>query len=154
MIIISHLPAKVKTNRAGILERRVGMRTTRYSEIEIIYAVKRVEMGISIREIARKYGVCENTVHQWRRKYEVLSPRELRRLKDLERENSQRKKLVADLSLDKEILQDVLRRDSEVFRQIGSALRDSRGFRCFGAQSVQIARTASIGVPLRVPPEG
>ena len=67
-------------------------------------------MGISIREIARKYGVCENTVYRWRRKCDGLSPSELRRLKDLERENSQLKKLVADLSLDKEILQDVLRK--------------------------------------------
>ncbi len=67
-------------------------------------------MGISIREIARKYGVCENTVYRWRRKCDGLSPSELRRLKYLERENSQLKKLVADLSLDKEILQDVLRK--------------------------------------------
>ncbi len=89
MIIISHLPANVKTNRAGILGRRVGMLNTRFSETETIYAVKQVEMGISIREIARKYGVCENTVYRWRRKYNGLSPSELRRLKDLERENSQ-----------------------------------------------------------------
>jgi len=69
------------------------MRTTRFSETEIIYGVKQVEMGISIREIARKYGVCENTIYRWRRKYDGLSPSELRRLKDLERENSQLKKI-------------------------------------------------------------
>ena len=86
------------------------MRTTRFSETEIIYAVKQVEMGISVKEIARKYGVCENTVDRWRRKYDGLSPSELQRLKELERENSQLKKLVAELSLDKEILQDVLRK--------------------------------------------
>ena len=86
------------------------MRTTRFSETEIIYAVKQVEMGISIKEIARKYGVCENTVYRWQRKYDGLNPSDLRRLKDLEWENSQLKKLVAELSLDKEILQDVLRK--------------------------------------------
>ena len=86
------------------------MRTTRFSETEIVYAVKQVEMGISVKEIARKYGVCKNTVYRWRRKYDGLSPSELRRLKDLERENSQLKKLVAELSLDKEIFQDVLRK--------------------------------------------
>ena len=74
------------------------MRTTRFSETEIIYAVKQVEMGISVKEIARKYGVCENTVYRWCRKYDGLSPSELRRLKELERENSQLKKLVAELS--------------------------------------------------------
>jgi len=86
------------------------MRTTRFSETEIICAVKQVEAGISLKEIARKYGVCENTVHRWRRKYDGLSPSELKRLKELERENSQLKKLVAELSLDKQILQDVLQR--------------------------------------------
>jgi putative transposase len=63
-----------------------------------------------VREIARKYGVSDKTVYLWRRKYDGLSPSELKRLKDLERESGQLKKLVADLSLDKEILQDVLRR--------------------------------------------
>ena len=86
------------------------MRTTRFSETEIVYAVKQLEMGISIKEIARKYGVCEKTVYRWRRKYDGLSASELKRLKELERENSQLKKLVAELSLDKQILQDVLQR--------------------------------------------
>jgi len=52
---------------------------TRFSETEIVCAVKRVEMGIAVREIARKYGVCENTVYRWRRKYAGLSPSELKR---------------------------------------------------------------------------
>ena len=86
------------------------MRQSRFTETEIVYAVKQVEMGIPVREIARKYGVSEKTVYLWRRKYDGLSPSELKRLKDLERENSQLRKLVADLSLDKEILQDVLRK--------------------------------------------
>ena len=86
------------------------MRQSRFSPTEIVYAVKQVEMGVPIKEIARKYGVCENTVYQWRKKYDGLSPSELKRLKDLERENSQLKKLVAELSLDKQILQDVLRK--------------------------------------------
>ena len=86
------------------------MRTTRFSETEIVYAVKQVEMGIPAKEIARKYGVCENTVYRWRRKYDGLSSSELKRLRELERETSQLKKLVAELSLDKQILQDVLQR--------------------------------------------
>jgi putative transposase len=86
------------------------MRQSRFTETEIIYAVKQVELGIPVREIARKYGVSDKTVYLWRRKYNGVSPSELKRLKDLERENGQLKKLVADLSLDKEILQDVLRK--------------------------------------------
>jgi putative transposase len=86
------------------------MRTARLSETEIVYAVKQVEIGVPAKEIAGKYGVCENTVCRWRRKYDGLSPSELKRLRELERENSQLKKLVAELSLDKQILQDVLQR--------------------------------------------
>ncbi len=86
------------------------MRQSRFTEAEIVCAVKQVEMGIPVREIARKYGVSDKTVYLWRRKYDGLAPSELKRLKDLERENGQLKKLVADLSLDREILQDVLRK--------------------------------------------
>ncbi len=63
-----------------------------------------------MREIACKYGVSDKTVYLWRRKRNGVSPSELKRLKELERENGQLKKLVAELSLDKEILQDVLRK--------------------------------------------
>ncbi len=58
----------------------------------------------------QKYGISQQTFYRWRRKYGGLAPRELQRLKELERENTQLKKLVADLSLDKQILQDVLAR--------------------------------------------
>jgi putative transposase len=86
------------------------MRQSRFTETEIIYAVKQVELGIPVQEIARKYGVSDKTVYLWRRKYNGVSPSELKRLKELERENGQLKRLVAELSLDKEILQDVLRK--------------------------------------------
>jgi len=87
------------------------MRQSRFTQTQIVYAVKQVELGIPVREIARKYGVSDKTVYLWRRKYNGVSPSELKRLKELERENSQLKKLVAELSLDKEILQDVLRKE-------------------------------------------
>jgi len=87
------------------------MRQSRFTQTQIVYAVKQVELGIPVREIARKYGVSDKTVYLWRRKYNGVSPSELKRLKELERENGQLKKLVAELSLDKEILQDVLRKE-------------------------------------------
>lgn len=86
------------------------MRTSRFTETEIVYAVKQAEAGIPVREVARKYGVSQKTIYDWRKKYGGLSPSELKRLKELERENAELKKLVADLSLDKQILQDVLRK--------------------------------------------
>ena len=80
------------------------MRQSRFTETQIVYAVKQLELGIPVQEIARKYGVSDKTVYLWRRKYNGVSPSELKRLKELERENGQLKKLVAELSLDKEIL--------------------------------------------------
>ena len=86
------------------------MKTSRFTETEIVYAVKQLEAGIAVPELSRKYGVSQKTIYDWRKKYDGLSPSELKRLKDLERENAQLKKLVAELSLDKQILQDVLRK--------------------------------------------
>lgn len=86
------------------------MHMSRFTETEIFYAVKQAEAGIPVREVARKYGVSQKTIYDWRKKYGGLSPSELKRLKELERENAELKKLVADLSLDRQILQDVLRK--------------------------------------------
>ncbi len=86
------------------------MKKSRFTEQQIVYVIKQVEAGVPITELCRKYGISQQTFYRWRRKYGGLAPRELQRLKELERENTQLKKLVADLSLDKQILQDVLAR--------------------------------------------
>jgi putative transposase len=83
-------------------------RKSRFSEQEIVYALKQVEAGVPLQELCRKYGVSEQTFYRWRTKYGGLSASELQRLKQLEQENRQLKKLVADLSLDKHVLQEVL----------------------------------------------
>ena len=70
--------------------------------------MKQAEAGIPPKEICRKYGVSEATFYAWRKRYGGLSPSELKRLKELEKENARLKKLVADLALDKQILQDVV----------------------------------------------
>jgi len=83
-------------------------RKSKFSEQEIVYALKQVEAGVPLAELCRKYGVSEQTFYRWRSKYGGLSASELQRLKQLEQENRQLKKLVADLSLDKHVLQEVL----------------------------------------------
>jgi putative transposase len=65
-------------------------------------------MGTTVAEVCRKMGISEATYYNWEKKYGGLGVSELRRLKQLEEENRQLKKLVADLSLDKQMLQDVL----------------------------------------------
>jgi putative transposase len=70
--------------------------------------LKQNEVGTSVAEICRKLGISEATFYKWKQKYAGLGPSELKRLKQLEEENSKLKRLVADLSLDKAMLQDML----------------------------------------------
>jgi putative transposase len=84
------------------------MKKSRFSEGQIISAVKQSDLGISVEDICRKFGISQQTFYRWKKQYGGLSPSELRRLKELERENAKLKQLVADLSLDKQILQEVL----------------------------------------------
>jgi putative transposase len=72
--------------------------------------LKQADDGTSVEEICRKAGVSQQTYYRWRKKYAGLMPSEVRRLKQLEEENSRLKRMVADLSLDKDMLQDVIRR--------------------------------------------
>ena len=80
----------------------------RYSEEQIIYALRQVEGGRKIAEVCRELGVSEQTYHRWKRQYTGMGVTELRKLKKLEDENTSLRKLVADLSLDKHILQEII----------------------------------------------
>ena len=84
------------------------MKTSRFTEEQIAFALKQAGLGTKVDEICRKIGISDATFYKWRQKYGGLGPSELRRLKQLEEENSKLKRLVADLSLDKAMLQDVL----------------------------------------------
>lgn len=84
------------------------MKKTRFSEAQIAFVLKQAEDGTAIGEVCRKAGISEATFYGWRKKYAGLMPSEMRRLRQLEEENGKLKKLVADLSLDKAMLQDVL----------------------------------------------
>ncbi|MBQ93060.1 MAG: IS3 family transposase [Marinobacter sp.] len=84
------------------------MKRSRYTEEQIAFALKQAELGTPILEVCRKMGVSDATFYNWREKYGGLGPSELKRLKQLEEENHRLKKLVADLSLDKAMLQDVV----------------------------------------------
>ena len=85
------------------------MKKTRYTEEQIAFALKQAETGTRVREVCRKMGISEATFYNWKKKFAGLGVTELRRLRQLEDENQQLKKLVADLSLDKEMLQEVLK---------------------------------------------
>jgi len=82
----------------------------RFSEEQIAFALRQSESGTSVAEITRKMGISEQTFYRWKKKYEGLGVAEVRRLKQLEDENRRLKQLVADLTLDKAMLQDVLQK--------------------------------------------
>jgi len=84
------------------------MKRKRYTEEQIIYALRQAEAGVTPSEICRTMGVSEQTFYTWKKKYKGLGVSELRELGQLRDENRRLKKLVADLSLDKHILQEVL----------------------------------------------
>ncbi len=86
------------------------MRQSRFSEEQIVAILNQAENGITTAELTRKLGISEATFYRWKKKYSGMGVAELRRLKQLEQENGKLKRLVADLSLDKAMLQDVLRK--------------------------------------------
>jgi putative transposase len=84
------------------------MSRKRFTPEQIIYALKQAENGKSVREVCRELGVSEQSFYQWRKKYGGMGVSELRELRQLRSENKQLKQIIADLSLDKHILQEVL----------------------------------------------
>jgi putative transposase len=86
------------------------VKRSRYTEEQIAFALRQAEGGAPVSEVCRKMGISEQTYYRWKRKYVGMGVAELRRLRQLEEENRRLKQLVADLSLDKVMLQDVLRK--------------------------------------------
>lgn len=84
------------------------MKKSKFTEDQIVFALKQAESGIMIEEICRKMGVSVATFYHWKKRFGGLMPSEVRRLKQLEEENRRLKQLVADLNLDKHMLQEVL----------------------------------------------
>ena len=81
-----------------------------FAEEQIVYALRQAEAGTPVVEVCRKLGVTEQTFYRWKRKFAGLGVAELRRLHQLEDENRRLKQLVADLTLDKHMLQEVIRK--------------------------------------------
>ena len=86
------------------------MKRKRFSEEQIAFALRQADSGTTIEEICRKMGISEPTFYRWKKVYAGMGVTEIRRLKQLEDENSKLKRVVADLTLDKSMLQDVLRK--------------------------------------------
>jgi len=90
--------------------RGFSMKKSKFTESQIAFILRQAEEGTAVAEVCRKAGISEATFYNWRKKYGGLLPSEMKRLKQLEEENGRLKRIGADLSLDKEMLQDVIRR--------------------------------------------
>lgn len=86
------------------------MKKSKYTEEQIAFALRQVESGTVAAEVCRKMGISEATFYNWKKKYGGLGVTELRRLKQLEDENARLKRMAADLSLDKQMLQEVIQK--------------------------------------------
>jgi putative transposase len=84
------------------------MKRSEFNEAQISSVLRQADEGTAVGEICRKAGISEATFYNWKKKYAGLMPSEMKRLRMLEEENGKLKKIVADLSLDKAMLQDVL----------------------------------------------
>ena len=86
------------------------MKASRFTDAQKAFIIRQGDEGTPVAEICRKAGISQATYFNWKRKYSGMMPSEMRRLRELEEENGRLKRIVADLSLDKEMLQDIVRR--------------------------------------------
>ena len=86
------------------------MKASRFSDAQKAFILKQGSDGVPVADICRKAGISQATYFNWKKKYDSLLPTEMKRRKFLEDENTKLRKIVADLSLDREMLQDVIRR--------------------------------------------
>jgi putative transposase len=86
------------------------MKKSQFTDQQVAFAPKQAEGGTPVPEVCRKMGVSEPTFYRWKQKHGGLMPSEVQRLRQLEEENARLRRLVADLSLDKEMLQEVVRK--------------------------------------------
>jgi putative transposase len=86
------------------------MKASKFTDAQKAFILKQGEDGTPVAEVCRKAGISQATYFNWKKKYGGLLPSEMKRLRELEEENSRLKRIVADLTLDREILQDVIKR--------------------------------------------
>jgi putative transposase len=130
------------------------MKKTKFTEQQIVFALKQAETGTRVDEVCRKMGISEATFYNWKKKYGGLGLSELRLLKQLQEENTKLKQLVADLSLDKQMLQDVLKKILEESSITAIGYVPDRILPCFDPQSLFSGADASFQLALQAASPG
>jgi putative transposase len=96
------------------------MKQSRYTEEQVTYALRLAESGTPVADVCRQTGIAEATFYLWKKKFGSFGVPEVRELRQMREENARLKRLVADLTLDKQILQEVIRKKSETSSQTGA----------------------------------
>ena len=86
------------------------MKASKFTDAQKAFIIRQGDEGTPVADICRKAGISQATYFNWKKKYAGMMPSEMKRLRELEDENGRLKRIVADLSLDKEMLQDIVRR--------------------------------------------
>lgn len=97
------------------------MKMSKFSEEQVAYALRQTESGTAIADVCRQLGISEATCYLWRKKFAHLGVSELRRLRSLVEENTRLKRVVADLTLDKHMLAEALRKNAEADTATGAS---------------------------------
>lgn len=84
------------------------MRKSRFKETQIVAILHEADAGLPVTEVCRKYGICTNTFYNWKKKYGGMGVPELKRMKELESENSRLKRMYSDLSLENDALKELI----------------------------------------------
>ena len=130
------------------------MKKSKFTEQQIAFALRQAETGTKVKEIVRKLGITEQTFYRWKRKYGGLGPSELRKLRQLEEENRKLKAMVADLSLDKAMLQEVIEKNFEGRSEALLRALPARAVPGQRAAGLQNAATRSFELSISVDEEG
>jgi transposase-like protein len=104
------LKLEFSANLPWLGEELRTMKASKFTEAQKAFVLKQGEEGTAVAEICRRAGISQATYFNWKKKYTGMMPSEMKRLRELEDENGRLKRIVADLSLDKEMLQDIVRR--------------------------------------------
>lgn len=127
------------------------MKKSRFTEEQIAYALRLAEGGAPVVDVCRQIGISEATFYTWRKKYAELGVSELRKLRMLEDENARLRRIVADLTLDKQILQEVVKKSSEGCQAARAGSLDQGALQGERATLVQAGAAAAIGVVRQEP---
>ncbi len=116
------------------------MKRSKFSEEQGVYVLRQAENGTLVRDLCRQYGIAEHAFYEWKRKYAHLGVSELRRLRQVEEEDSRVQRLVADLSFDKHMLSEALRKKAKPARRRELAQRFHGTFQVSCAWACRLAQ--------------